>query len=279
MLCLFAKGKVTVISSDRYPHCKAPPMTLTLQDIDHLNIIAHWLAVNDADSDRQALRADLMILAGNAILPTIDGAFALMVQNDMPVILSGGVGHSTALLRSVLHEAQVVSHAESEARLLADAAVQRFALSADRLMIEDQSRNCGENAAFSRRTLQARGLTAQRILLVQDPLMQRRTAETFHHEWQRHGLAVDFISWPVFVPQLVIQDGEPTIGGAGSQQGLWSLDRYVAMVLGEVRRLRDDKQGYGPQGLGFIGHVDIPHAVEHAWQRLMAQPELADEAR
>ncbi|HBT54642.1 MAG TPA: YdcF family protein, partial [Erwinia persicina] len=167
----------------------------------------------------------------------------------------------------------------SEARLLADAAMQRFHLPADRLILEDQSRNCGENAAFSRRILAARGLEPQRILLVQDPLMQRRTAETFRHEWRRQGIQADFISWPVFVPQLALEEGQPVITGTSPADGLWALDRYLSMALGEVRRLRDDHQGYGPQGLGFIGHVDVPHAVEQAWQRLMAQPDFAASVR
>ena len=253
-------------------------MTLTPQDIAHLNTLTHWLAVNDAVSE-QDRRADLMILAGHAILPTIDGAFAWLTQASMPVVLSGGVGHSTGLLTSVLQAVKVDSQAASEARLLADAAMQRFHLPADRLILEDQSRNCGENAAFSRRILAARGLEPQRILLVQDPLMQRRTAETFRHEWRRQGIQADFISWPVFVPQLALEEGQPVITGTSPADGLWALDRYLSMALGEVRRQRDDHQGYGPQGLGFIGHVDVPHAVEQAWQRLMAQPDFAASMR
>ncbi|MFK8257359.1 YdcF family protein [Erwinia sp. AnSW2-5] len=249
-------------------------MILTPQNIDHLNTISPWLAVNDVHGE-QALHADVAILAGHAVLPGLLGAFSRLAATDIPLLLSGGIGHSTELLKSALHTVQVNSDASSEAQLLADAAVQLCGIRADQLIIEDQSRNCGENAAFSRRALLTRELAAQRIIVIQDPLMQRRTTETFRHEWQRQGQQADFISWPVFVPQLVLQDGQPLIAGAASQQGLWAMDRYVSMVLGEVRRLRDDKEGYGPLGLGFIGHVDVPHAVEHAWQRLMAEPELA----
>jgi len=249
-------------------------MILTPQNIDSLNTISHWLAVNDVNGE-QELHADVAILAGHAVLPGLIGAFTRLADTSIPLLLSGGTGHSTELLKTALNTVQVNSDASSEAQLLADAAVQLSGIKADRLIIEDQSRHCGENAAFSRRNLLAREMPAQRIILIQDPLMQRRTTETFHHEWQRQGQQVDFISWPVFVPQLVLQDGQPVITGAASPQGLWALDRYVSMVLGEVRRLRDDKEGYGPLGLGFIGHVDVPHAVEHAWQRLMAEPELA----
>lgn len=249
-------------------------MMLTPQNVEHLNTLSHWLAVNDIHSE-QALHADVAILAGHAVLPALTDAFQQLAATGIPLLLSGGVGHSTERLKAALADAGVESSATSEAQLLADAAIQLSGMDAQRLIIEDQSRNCGENAAFSRRMLLARGLTPQRIILIQDPLMQRRTTETFRHEWRRQGREVDFISWPVFVPQLVLQDDQPVITGARSQQGLWTLERYVSMMLGEVQRLRDDHQGYGPLGLGFIGHVDIPHAVEQAWQRLMAEPELA----
>lgn len=249
-------------------------MILTPQNVDHLNTISHWLAVNDVNGG-QELHADVAILAGHAVLPGLIGAFTRLAATDIPLLLSGGMGHSTELLKTALHAVQVNSDASSEAQLLADAAVQLSGIKAEQLIIEDQSRNCGENAAFSRRLLLTRELAAQRIIVIQDPLMQRRTTETFRHEWQRQGQQADFISCPVFVPQLVLQNDQLVIEGAASQQGLWALERYVSMVLGEVRRLRDDKEGYGPLGLGFIGHVDVPHAVEHAWQRLMTEPELA----
>ena len=42
------------------------------------------------------------------------------------------------------------------------------------------------------------------------------------------------------------------------------------MITGEIRRLQDNPQGYGPAGAGFIGHVDFPSEVTAACQRLVA---------
>jgi len=39
-------------------------------------------------------------------------------------------------------------------------------------------------------------------------------------------------------------------------------------VMGEIPRLRNDADGYGPKGRGFIVAVDIPPAVEAAYDRL-----------
>ena len=52
--------------------------------------------------------------------------------------------------------------------------------------------------------------------------------------------------------------------------GMWELDRYVGLLMGEVPRLTDDPEGYGPAGRGFIAHVDVPEAVRHAHSALEA---------
>lgn len=57
-------------------------------------------------------------------------------------------------------------------------------------------------------------------------------------------------------------------------QGLWSLERFIDLLMGEVKRLRDDEAGYGPRGKGYFAHVALPEAVEAAWQRLMRIPAI-----
>jgi hypothetical protein len=39
--------------------------------------------------------------------------------------------------------------------------------------------------------------------------------------------------------------------------------------MGEIPRLKDDENGYGPRGKGFIGHVDIPKEVLEAYEELL----------
>jgi hypothetical protein len=44
--------------------------------------------------------------------------------------------------------------------------------------------------------------------------------------------------------------------------------------MGEVPRLRDDTDGYGPRGRDFIAHVDLPQEVEIAYLALLdARPD------
>ena len=50
--------------------------------------------------------------------------------------------------------------------------------------------------------------------------------------------------------------------------GMWNIDRYVNLLMGEIPRLRDDENGYGPEGKNFIAHVDIPGTVLDAFEQL-----------
>ena len=43
--------------------------------------------------------------------------------------------------------------------------------------------------------------------------------------------------------------------------GMWNLERYIQLLMGDVARLQDNAEGYGPQGKNFIAHVDIPESV------------------
>lgn len=38
--------------------------------------------------------------------------------------------------------------------------------------------------------------------------------------------------------------------------------------MGEIPRLQDDENGYGPKGKNFIAHVDIPETVQEACERV-----------
>ncbi|MBG6248584.1 MULTISPECIES: YdcF family protein [Symbiopectobacterium] len=246
-------------------------MYLSDEAIRDLNTLAGWLALDDF-SIRENLNPDLLILAGHAIMPTIIGALDFAAQTGVPVLLSGGIGHSTMLLQQAVKQDPLTAAIETEglgeADILAEIAHQVFAIPWEKIEIENRSTNCGQNADFSRDRLLAQSSIPATILLVQDPLMQRRTFESFEYSWRQKMITCRFINWPVFVPHVVKVDDSLVITG-GQRAGIWTLERYIAMILGEVKRLRDDATGYGPAGAGFIGHVDIPDAVENAWRWLI----------
>ena len=251
-------------------------MPLKQNEIRDVNTLAAWLALDELAPQGDD-SADLVILAGHAVLPNIEGAIALAKKYQLPLLISGGIGHATALLAQAM-AAHPLYHdlptdGKSEAEMLA-AIAQTFAgLQGEQLLLETASRNGGENAAYSQKLLDERNIQPQLVVLVQDPLLQRRATETFRWQWRDRPDAPQFISWPVFQPQLVDDNGMTRIIGAQAQ-GLWSLERFISLLMGEVKRLRDDEQGYGPRGKGYFAHVALPDAVEEAWQRLMRVPEI-----
>jgi hypothetical protein len=134
--------------------------------------------------------------------------------------------------------------------------------------------------------------------------MQRRTQATFERWWGQLLPGTQVVSFSPLLPQLrVAADGSAlefvpeSVSLAPSseaqqlqaseaqqpaepaplheQQGVWPVQRCISLLLGEVPRLRDDDNGYGPRGRDFIDHVDIPGEVEDAWARLAGRyPQL-----
>lgn len=246
--------------------------------VHDLNIIADWLSVDDL-ATQGGIQPELMVIAGHAIMPNILGALSLAANRNIPVLLSGGIGHSTTLLeQAVKNNAITASLGDnlegfSEAEILASIATHIFAIPSARLYIEKKSTNCGSNASQSLELIQDKSLKVKSIILVQDPLMQRRTYESFKYHWTNKNVQCEFINWPVFHPHLLLINEQPSIIG-GDVSGIWDLTRYVSMIVGEIKRLQDNENGYGPRGRGFIGHVDVPEEVMGAWRRLILNPEI-----
>jgi len=241
------------------------------------NTLGEWLAQNDFAGKPTPVRADVVILAGNAVMPTIDAACSLAAAQNTPLMLTGGVGHSTTFLYTAIarHPRYNVlrTTGRSEAAIMADIGRRFWNLDESQLLIEDKSTNCGENAHFSVDLLLSRGIKPKTAMVVQDPTMQRRTVATFARVSQQCTDAPHWLSWPGFTPRLC--NTAAGLAFQPQQEGLWPVDRYLSLMMGEVPRLRDDATGYGPKGRDFLVHVDFPPAVEAAWQVLIADETLA----
>lgn len=241
-----------------------------------INALAQFLAFDQTDGASSAelarYQAPLLILLGNAILPVAERAFAALACGAVSkVLIAGGIGHSTELLyqavKNHLQYGSLATEGRSEAEILHDIAVNFFAIEPARLLLETDSTNCGDNATQARRVLDLAGDRSARIILTQDPLMQRRTDASFRKVWQDRP-EVEFINWPTFVPQLDSLAEEPLYAGE-ALHSLWSWPRFASLLLGEIPRLRNGPQGYGPRGKDFIAAVDITPELEQAYARLV----------
>ncbi|HCS3345169.1 TPA: YdcF family protein, partial [Shigella flexneri] len=90
----------------------------------------------------------------------------------------------------------------AEATILVDIAHQFWHIPHEKIWIEDQSANCGENARFSITLLNQAVERVHTAIVVQDPTMQRRTMATFRRMTGDNPDAPRWLSYPGFVPQL-----------------------------------------------------------------------------
>jgi hypothetical protein len=154
-----------------------------------------------------------------------------------------------------------------------------FAIPPARLLIEKQSKNAGENARFSLQALKKALGWPGTVLVLQDPTMQRRSILTWERGAELAAMEGRVLSHAAFIPQVEAGlDGLPRLIEAHSQ-GTWTPERFAGLVLGEMRRLHDDKDGYGPRGMNFLPHVEIPAAVWESYVRVSASPLAALAAR
>jgi hypothetical protein len=96
--------------------------------------------------------------------------------------------------------------------------------------------------------------------------MQLRTNLCFKKEWKEQNSV--FINYAPFIPLLKCRGNSLEFINS-TIYGLWDMNRFISLVLGEVPRLKDDENGYGPKGKGYIGHIDIPENVLSSYERLL----------
>lgn len=209
--------------------------------------------------------ADLLILLGNGLPETARVAAEAWQSGFVPqILISGGLGHSTTYLRKAVKVhpefGDVPVEGRPEAEIFRDILVRHLGVDPQAILIESGSTNCGANAWQSKRILSTLPTMPRRVVLVQDPTMQRRTHATFERAYRGED-SPDFLSFAPFVPSLT----EELEWESGSPDGLWPVERFISLVLGEIPRLRDDESGYGPKGRDFIERVEIPEEVESAF--------------
>ena len=219
------------------------------------NQVGAWLAQDDLATLPALPQVDVVVLAGNAVIPTIDAACRLAAEREVPLLISGGVGHSTNYLYEAVRQdpryRMLPVVGRPEAHILADIAHDYWHIPRSRLVVEDQSTNCGENARFTRATLENGGIPHRRGIVIQDPTMQRRTMATFARVWQGATTPPQWLSFPGCSPQLEQAEGQ--LGFAGGGTGLWPVARYLGLLLGElIAGALITETVFGRSGLGQL---------------------------
>jgi len=246
------------------------------QIADNLNTIGDYLAKRDIDLlTKKALirkydieQADLLILFGGSIAYGCEiagKAFREGIARKLMIV--GGEGHTTPFLRSAIAERypDFPTKNRMEADMIADFFHEKYALSENDFFIEKESTNCGENASFSLKLAKEKGINPMTVILMQDSSMQLRMDATYKKEWQECN--TKFINYAAYRAQVIIKGDQLTFED-NNLWGMWSMEHYITLLLGEIPRLQDTPSGYGPNGKDYIIHVDIPQEVIEAFESL-----------
>ncbi|EGT3617699.1 YdcF family protein [Clostridium perfringens] len=238
--------------------------------INSLNSIGRFLAKRDlSELTKTDLnknfgieKVDVLILLGSAITYNIKVAVeAYKNKLCSKILICGGIGHSTELLRKVVREHKnyddVNTYDKPEADIIYEIILKHFNIPKEDIIIENKSTNCGDNAIKAIEILDELGINYSSLILIQDPTMQLRTYLGFLKVLKNKN-KVKVLNYAPFIPIL----NENLEFENSEVDGIWSLDRYETLVLGEIPRLRDDENGYGPKGANYIEHIDIPKEIE-----------------
>ncbi|KFI53784.1 YdcF family protein [Bifidobacterium biavatii] len=208
-------------------------------------------------------RADVMVLFGGSIIAGGD-VLAEGIRNNVArrTMIVGGAGHTTQTLRDMMHERfpDIVTDGRCEADIFADYLRTRHGLEPDYL--ERESTNCGNNITNMLDLLRAHGEPCRSVILIQDATMQRRMAAGL----RKHAPDTRIVNYAAY--RTTVIPHAAALRYLDPPVGMWNMDRYVTLLMGEIPRLRDDANGYGPAGRGYIAHEDIPDDVERAYGQL-----------
>lgn len=236
-----------------------------------INILGNFLGKRDVSSlTTDAIKskygieqADLMVLFGGSIICGGD-VLAEAIKNGIAqkYIIVGGAGHTTDTLRRKVHTEfpHIETDGLAEAEIFQAYLETVYGLKAD--FLECNSTNCGNNITYLLDLIREKELPFRSIVLAQDATMQYRM-EAGLRKYITDTLIINFSTYRVKVivknSQLVYEN---------NIRGMWDMNRYITLLMGEIPRLSDSIEGYGPNGKSFIAHVDIPIEVETAFMEL-----------
>lgn len=128
--------------------------------------------------------------------------------------------------------------------------------------LECTSTNCGNNITHLLDLMREKGFDCGSFLLIQDASMQCRMEAGL----RKYAPEARIVNYAAYQAEFAVRENH--LAFVQPIFGMWQPKRYIDLMMGEIPRLRDDADGYGPNGRGFIAHVDLPPEVEAAFAEL-----------
>ena len=182
-------------------------------------------------------QGEAIVVFGGHDLRVADWAAQLWLDGWAPkLVLSGGLGYYTSKIWR-----------EPEAHKFRRIAIER-GVNADAILIEDQSRNSGENVVLTRKLLETSGFLLRRAICVQKPYLERRVLLTLQKQWP----GCDFL---VSSPPISYE--------AYARPDIIGFDRLINELVGQVDRVERYPE------LGFTEKTTVPEEVIAAKRQLV----------
>ena len=239
-----------------------------------INIISDFLSRRDIESltkeslyDKYKLeQVDLIIIFGGCIPYSYDlVGNAIKEGIAKKLMIVGGAGHTTEALRNSVRSRynEIETKDKMEADIIYDYLKLKFNIKES--LIERNSTNCGNNVSYSLNLLEEEGYYPESIIIVQDGTMQLRMDATFKKLLNNKN--VKLINYAGYKNEIVVE-GNKLKFKKDDMWGMWDINHYITLLMGEIKRLNDNEEGYGPRGRNFIAHVEIPLEVYDAFDYL-----------
>jgi len=163
----------------------------------------------------QLEKADAILVLCSHDKAVAERGAQLFLEEWAPMLIfSGGLG---AITRHLWDRPEADQFAEI---------ARAMGVPADRILVENQSTNTGENVVFTRRLLEARNLDPASFILVQKPYMERRSYATFQKVWPGKRLIVT--SPRVSLDEYLERYSNETL----------TADDVVGIMVGDLQRIR-----------------------------------------
>lgn len=190
--------------------------------------------------NHQVAKADAILVLCSHDERVAERGAQLFLEGWAPLIIfSGGQG---AITKSLWDEPE----AERFARIAVSLNVPP-----ERILIEPNSTNTGENIQFTRKLVTEKGLDLQKFIVVQKPYMERRSYATFRRYWPEKEAIVTS-------PQVSFKDYLAEY----SNRSLTTAD-VIGIMVGDLQRIK-----LYP-ALGYQVAQDIPDEVWEAFEQLV----------
>jgi hypothetical protein len=203
----------------------------------------HTLAVRLWDYHQlhhELAHADAILVLCSHDTAVAERGAQLLLSGWAPLLIfSGGLG---AITRHLWREAE----ADQFAAIAVSMGVPR-----ERILIENQSTNTGENVQFTRQLLSEKQLDPQRFILVQKPYMERRSYATFRQQWPEKEVIVTS-------PRVSFDE---YLNGYSNKA--LSSDDVIGIIVGDLQRIRV----YAARGYQIA--QDVPEDVWAAFEELV----------